>query len=625
MSRPANNEFKYKASQRPSRLNLQCPACLEKLQDPKALPCLHTLCRRGVERLAWRQRRFPSTRVNSARNRSIPAACTCSSPTPDLSSTEDAGLRESTKLMHGHACELGGGAVVICPTCRSESAVTDAQNGLPANALVRRFMRFAPDPLGSRQRCALKQPVARGKRFSLCALCAKSGATVNRCIGDLLSRCTGRRRRQTDTREPYHDRFNRCAEFMLPMAPPGACPLHPTLRINTSCLTCREAVCSSCRLNKHVDHVSSDFSAAKGKELEQTGVILNTLHSEMAKLEHSVNGTLRKSQALSFNTSQVAREVNSFYDGYVRALESRRRELLDEISSFHTEGQKTLSARSSSLEAALARAKSVHEFGKTLLHFGPAMPEVVLPLVEVLDKGARPLVAMSEKEDVSAPAMLSLKFRKDKGDHRGEYVVYGAVQYQADPSMLSAILSFEDAAHPKRFGSMKAARLKFHDSSGHPVYVEPRQVQAMLTSSKLKSTVPAVVTRATDDPFQLRLEFDAKSSGKHALAVALDDQPVLGSPFLFRVRSRKPRCVQRQASAAASPEIRDACWKSPGFLSQSPSDRQLTPGDDDRCALREQEPQSENSFKPCLRTSLNGSDATTDASSRSSRLYQFTV
>ncbi|XP_077536906.1 E3 ubiquitin-protein ligase TRIM45-like isoform X2 [Haemaphysalis longicornis] len=544
MSLPANNEFKYKASQRPSRLNLQCPACLEKLQDPKALPCLHTLCRRGVERLAGRQRRFPSIRVNSARNRSIPAAGTCSSPTLDPSSAEDAGLRESTKLMHVHAWELGGGAVVICPTCRSESAVTDAQNGLPANALVR---RFAPDPLGSRQRCALKQPVARGKRFSLCALCAKSGATVNRCIGDLLSRCTGRRRRQTDTREPHHDRFNRCAEFMLPMAPPGACPLHPTLRMNTSCLTCREAVCSSCRLNKHVDHVSSDFSAAKGKELEQTGVILNTLHSEMAKLEHSVNGTLRKSQALSFNTSQVAREVNSFYDGYVRALESRRRELLDEISSFHTEGQKTLSARSSSLEAALARAKSVHEFGKTLLHFGPAMPEVVLPLVEVLDKGARPLVAMSEKEDVSAPAMLSLKFRKDKGDHRGEYVVYGAVQYQADPSMLSAILSFEDAAHPKRFGSMKAARLKFHDSSGHPVYVEPRQVQAMLTSSKLKSTVPAVVTRATDDPFQLRLEFDAKSSGKHALAVALDDQPVL-------VMTTNVPCVSR----SPSPRIRSS-------------------------------------------------------------------
>lgn len=623
MSSPANNEFKYKASQRPSRLKLQCPACLEKLQDPNALPRLHTPCRLCVERLAKRQRRLPPTRVNSASNRSIPAAC--SSPTPDLSSAENVGSRESTKLMHVDACEQGGGAVVICPTCQSESAVTDAQNGLPANASVRRFLRFAPDLLGSRQRCWLKPPVSRGKRFSLCALGAKGGATVNRCIGDLLSRCTGRRRRPEDTHEPQHNRFNRGAESTLPMVPPGACPSHPTLRIDTFCLTCREAVCSSCRFNKHVDHVSSDLSVAKEKELEQTGVILNTLHSEMAKLEHSVNGTLRKSRALSLNTSQVAREVNSFYDGYVRALEARRRELLDEISTFHTECQKTLSARSSSLEAALARAKSVHEFGKTLLHFGPAMPEVVLPLVKVLDKGARPLVAMGEKEDVSAPAMLSLRFRKDKGDHRGDYVVYGAVQYQTDPSMLSAILSFEGAADTQRSGSLKAARLKFQDSSGHPIYVEPRQVQAMLTSSKLKSTVPAVVTRATDDPFQLRLEFDTKSSGKHALAVMLEDQPVLGSPFLFRVRSRKPLCVQRQTSAAASPEIRAACRKSPGFLSQSLSKRQLTPGDDDPCALREQEPHSESLSKPCLRPSLNGSDATTDASSRSSRLYQFTV
>lgn len=622
MSSPANNEFKYKAPQQQSRLNLQCPACVEKLRGPGALPRLHALCRRCVEKLARCQRRLPPTRVNSARNRSIPAACPCASLTPDLSSTENLGLRESTKPMHVDAYEHGGGAVVICPTCQSESAVTDAQNGLSANVLLR---RFAPDPLGSRQRCGLKQPVSRGKRFSLCALCAKSGTTVNRCIGDLLSRCTGRRRRQEDTRKHPHNRFDRGAESVLPMAPPGACPSHPTLRVDTFCLTCREAVCSSCRLNKHGGHVSSDFSAAKEKELEQTGVILNTLHSNMAKLEHSVHGTLRKSQALSVNTSEVAREVNSFYDGYVRALEARRRELLDEISSFHTECQKTLSARSSSLEAALARAKSVHEFGQTLLHFGPAMPEVVLPLVEVLDKGARPLVAMGEKEDVSAPAMLSLKFRKDKGSHRGEYVVYGAMHYQADSSMLSAVLSFEDADRHQRLGSLKAARLKFQDSSGHPVYVEPGQVQAMLTSSKLKSTVPAVVTRATDDPFQLRLEFDTKSSGKHALAVTLDDQPVLGSPFLFRVRSRKPRCVQRQASAAASPEIRAACRKSPGFLSHSLSKRQLTPGDDDHSALREEEPPSESLSKLRLRPSLNGSDATTDASSRSSRLYQFTV
>ncbi|XP_075525062.1 E3 ubiquitin-protein ligase TRIM45 isoform X2 [Dermacentor variabilis] len=630
MSRPANNEFKYKARDRQNPLSLQCPACLEKLQDPRILPCLHTLCRRCIERLGRYHRRFLSSRVSTPKGVPTRASCTRGTPSNELSATPSCKMHDSAYRQRDGSVEEKADGVIVCPTCQNECTVTATGNEFPANFLVRRFLRSAPDLLGSWQPGSLKQSASQTKRSSLCDLCAKSRAAVNRCVGCLLSCCTRLRRHHTSEnlrgRSAARKTHEADEQTMQSTASPGprACSKHPAYQVDTFCLSCRKAICSSCLLNDHRNHVSSDLSAAKEKELMRTGQLLTRLHSKMSTLEDSANGTLKKSQALSRNASDVTREVNSFYDGYVCALEARRRELLDEIARFQKENQQTLLDRSSTLEAALVRAKSVHEFGKTLLHFGPEMPEVVLPLVEVLDKAARPIVVMDDKEDISMYQPLSLRFRKDREDHREGYLVYGAVSRQADPSTVSAVLSFEDPADSQQLGSLKAVRLKFQDPSGHPIDVEPEQVRAMLISSKSARKTAAVVTRAEDDPLQLRLKFDTRNAGTHALAVTLDDQPLLGSPFLFRVRSRKPRCEGRRCPAAPSLDRTSACRASASFQSQSLCKRQRIPGDSEINVPPEQTPWS-SSPKPFLQSNLNGSDIMTDASSRSSRLYQFTT
>lgn len=630
MSRPANNEFKYKAPDRQNPLSLQCPACLEKLQDPRILPCLHTLCRRCIERLGRYHRRFLSSRVSTARGVPSRASCTRGAPSNLLSAAASCKMHESAYRQGDGSVEERVDGVIVCPTCQNECTVTATENEFPANVLVRRFLRSAPDLLGSWQRGAVKQSASQAKRSSLCDLCAKSRAAVNRCIGCLLSCCTKLRRhhpaenlRGRSATRKTHEADDQTMQSTASVGP-RACSRHPAYQIDTFCLSCRKAICSSCLLNDHRNHVSSDLTAVKEKELTRTGQLLTRLHSKMSYLEDSANGTLKKSQALSRNASDVTREVNSFYDGYVCALEARRRELLDEIARFQKEHQQTLLDRSSTLEAALVRAKSVHEFGKTLLHFGPEMPEVVLPLVEVLDKAARPIVVMDDKEDISAYQPLSLRFRKDREDHREGYLVYGAVSRQADPSMVSAVLSFEDPADGQQLGSLKAVRLKFQNQSGHPIDVEPEQVRAMLISSKSARKSAAVVTRAEDDPLQLRLKFETRNAGTHALAVTLDDQPLLGSPFLFRVRSRKPRCEGRRCPAAPSLERSSACRVSAGFRSQSLCKRQRIPDGGEVNVPPEQTPW-DSSPKPFLQSNLNGSDIMTDASSRSSRLYQFTT
>lgn len=627
MSRPANNEFKYKAPDRQNPLSLQCPACLEKLQDPRILPCLHTLCRRCIERLGRYHRRFLSSKITTAREFPTRASCNHGTPTHALSSRK---MHESSHCQLDGFVEERADSVIICPTCQNECTVTATGNEFPANVLVRRFLRSAPDLLGSCQRGALKQPAPQDKCSSLCDLCSKSRAAVNRCIECLLSCCTRKRRRHTSENPrgrpavlESHDADNKTMQSTAPLGP-RTCSKHPAYQIDTFCLSCRKAICSSCLMKDHRNHVSSELSAVQENELKRTGLLLTRLHLKMSNLENSANGTLKKSQALSRNANDVTREVNSFYDGYVCALEARRRELLDEITRFQKKHQQALLDRSSTLEAALVRAKSVHEFGKTLLHFGPKMPEVVLPLVEVLDKAARPIVVMDDKEDISAYQPLSLRFRKDREDHKEGYLVYGAVSSQADPSMVSAVLSFENATDCQQLGSLKAARLKFQDPSGHPIDVEPEQVRAMVISSKSARKTAAVVTRAEDDPLQLRLTFETRNAGTHALAVTLDEQPLLGSPFVFRVNLRKPLNEGKRRLGAPSLERSSARSPRESFLSQSLRKRQCIPDDREVSVPLEQTPW-DSSPKPFPQCNLNGSDIMTDASSRSSRLYQFTT
>lgn len=630
MSRPANNEFKYKAPDRQNLLSLQCPACLEKLQDPRILPCLHTLCRRCIERLARYHRCFLSWRVSSARDVPTRASFPRGTPTSMRPATSNCKMHASAHCQIDSTVEERAAGVIVCPACQNECTVTATGNEFPANVLVRRFLRPAPDLLGSWQRGALKQYVPRGKRSSLSHLSAKSRAAVNRCIGCVLSCCTRVRQRDNSENPPgrsaarrMNDAENQTTQSTASLEP-QTCSEHPACQIDTFCLSCHKAICSSCLIKDHRNHVSSELSAAQEKELKRTGLLLTRLHLKMSNLEDSASGTLKKSQALSRNATDVTREVNNFYDGYVCALEARRRELLDEIARFQKEHQQTLLDRSSTLEAALVRAKNVHEFGKTLLHFGPKMPEVVLPLVEVLDKAARPIVVMDDKEDILAYQPLSLRFRKDREDHREGYLVYGAVSSQADPSMVSAVLSYENTTDSQHLGSLKVARLKFQDPSGHPIDVEPEQVRAMLISSKSARTTAAEVTRAEDDPLQLRLKFETRNAGTHALAVTLDDQPLLGSPFLFRVKSRRPRCEGNRRLAVPSPEMSSARRASESHLSRSLRKRQCIPDDREIYVPLEQAPWG-SSPKPLMQCNLNGSDTMTDASSRSSRLYQFTT
>ncbi|CAN7938955.1 unnamed protein product, partial [Ixodes hexagonus] len=365
--------------------------------------------------------------------------------------------RPRTRQPAGFTTKSVDPRVVTCPTCETQTALAESPTHLPRNTLVTRFLDGnTGGPLGSRFASTPRQPVARFKRLSsFCDLCAKSTGAVNRCIICVLSLCSfctraHRRQRKTNT----HDLMPLQESSGLPVPKnldvPGRtyCTSHPKCVLDTFCQTCQRTACSQCVLDEHKDHVQNDVNVAKEEELKRTSILLTRLRWKMSRMENWASGTLRNCQTLERNVNSITREVNLFYDGYIEALEARRRDLLEEIARFKRENEKTLRARKDSLDAALVRAKQIHEFGQTLLYFGPHMPEVVLPLVGVLSKGAEPIVSDELGVENGSKSLRTLNFCKDGESPTGQYRVYGSVSSENWPSKTSAVLSFTGTRYP---------------------------------------------------------------------------------------------------------------------------------------------------------------------------------
>ncbi|KAM7303350.1 tripartite motif-containing protein 45 [Ixodes scapularis] len=499
--------FSFNSISTASRLDLLCAACQQRPQDPRILPCLHTLCRHCFERLAVAD----ASRVSDIEHASRKIASV--SPTRDRHSFPSSGYSSSSDFARGEetaapprtAIQLVDFAtrsvdprVVVCPACKTQTALTGPPIQLPPNTLLTRFLDGTPGgPLGSRHGSASRQPASRSKRSSFCDLCTKTTSAVNRCIICVLSLCSfctraHRRQRKTNSHNlmSLQDSCGPTVGKDTEVPRQTYCPTHSKCVLNTFCQTCKKTACDQCILYEHKDHIQNDVNVAKEEELKRTSILLTRLRWKMSRMESSASGTLRNSQTLERNVSSITREVNLFYDGYVEALEARRRDLLEEIAKFRRENENTLRTRKDSLDAALVKARQIHDFGKTLLHFGPEMPEVVLPLVGVLNKGAEPIVSDEGTIEDNSKTLRTLRFCKNGESAKGQYRIYGAVSSENWPSKTSAVLSFNAGSMARRENPVGVAHLEFRDSSGHPTCVEPEQVQVVLTSATSRRLVP---------------------------------------------------------------------------------------------------------------------------------------
>ena len=266
---------------------LTCPLCLNRFDDPKILPCLHSFCRKCLEDLFRRER--------------------------------------------GH---------LRCPTCKTN--VDSGIDCLPSNLFIPNIL----DVMGSHD--DYEEPLDGERIPRMCNSCddvSKATSRCTNCSEYLCDNCVSAHQRVRLTKDHFIVRlaFNNATTStklqpsptpLQPVSsdrPSSFCEKHEKEVLRLFCDSCSQAICRECTMVEHVGHSFIYLQDAVDNAKTVTLKLLSDAKAGLKAIEDSMQQTQTMSQHVDLRAQSVASEIRATTRRYMSALEERERELLNRV------------------------------------------------------------------------------------------------------------------------------------------------------------------------------------------------------------------------------------------------------------------------------------------------------
>ncbi|XP_058536591.1 E3 ubiquitin-protein ligase TRIM56 [Ochotona princeps] len=296
---------------------LACKICLEQLQVPKTLPCLHTYCQQCLAQLADSGHiRCPECRETVP----VPPAGVAAFKTNFFVN----GLLDLVKARGDlHA---GKPACALCPL------VGGTSTGGPATA---RCLDCADD---------LCQACADGHR------CTRQ--THSHRVVDLVGYRAG-----------WYDEEARERQA-------AQCPQHPGEALRFLCQPCSQLLCRECRLDPHLDHPCLPLAEAVRARRPGLEELLAGVDRNLAELEVARTAEKDALARLREQAARVGLQVEEAAEGVLRALLSQKQEVLGQLRAHVEAAEEASWERLAELEGREQVAKAAAAFARRVLSLG---------------------------------------------------------------------------------------------------------------------------------------------------------------------------------------------------------------------------------------------------------------
>lgn len=296
---------------------LACKICLEQLQVPKTLPCLHTYCQQCLAQLADSGHiRCPECRESVP----VPPAGVAAFKTNFFVN----GLLDLVKARGDlHA---GKPACALCPL------VGGTSTGGPATA---RCLDCADD---------LCQACADGHR------CTRQ--THSHRVVDLVGYRAG-----------WYDEEARERQA-------AQCPQHPGEALRFLCQPCSQLLCRECRLDPHLDHPCLPLAEAVRARRPGLEELLAGVDRNLAELEVARTAEKDALARLREQAARVGLQVEEAAEGVLRALLSQKQEVLGQLRAHVEAAEEASWERLAELEGREQVAKAAAAFARRVLSLG---------------------------------------------------------------------------------------------------------------------------------------------------------------------------------------------------------------------------------------------------------------
>ena len=291
-----------------SREDLACAICLDRLKEPKLLPCFHTYCKACLEGL----------------------------------------LRKSKNEQ------------ITCPQCRSTHPLpTGGAGGFPDDRVLENALDLY----------TLKESQANDAALP-CSMCTEDDPSVAHCstCGKFLCDfCAKAHRRQVSFRDHKVVTLDQLsADAVKLLERPRYCSHHPEETLKLYCNTCQALICRDCSIVDHRDHrfnFAKDARSEVQLQLEQA-----TKGVTVKQQEFKAHLAFIKEAEKTRNTYSVtlSQQVNEAFDSFIRSLELLRKQLLGKETVAKVSDMKQIWAQQQSIEMTLANIASGLRYAERL-------------------------------------------------------------------------------------------------------------------------------------------------------------------------------------------------------------------------------------------------------------------
>ena len=305
------------------RQEATCAICLELLDDPKSMPCLHTYCKKCLmEALAKRPH------------------------DPDLPQDRPA---------------------INCPLCRAEVALSDQGiESLPTNFSATHLVETVQ-----------LQDNFEQNKTQKCNSCTECDAIASCCECGGFFLCEGCfkvHKQLPSTKNHSMVSLNQLMQSNTPALAANKsllCPRHPQELLKLFCEDCEELVCRDCVLVRHKTHnynfiddiIEKEKASLQDVTLEELQAILNTTQKAITGVEQM------QAEVLSCNDQRVT-EINKISQEIADMLNDRKRIFLAEVHGVTKDDLCPLQKQQEDLVTLKENIKSCHDFTQKILHDG---------------------------------------------------------------------------------------------------------------------------------------------------------------------------------------------------------------------------------------------------------------
>lgn len=300
-------------------LQLTCGICKSRYTDPRLLPCLHSFCNLCIKTL------------------------------------------DSFILQGSTARESNRNAIILCPTCNTESAQPSSANGeFPVDFLLQKALLY--DSFDSHN------------DNLTCELCTDDAKAVSRCIECMVNICgfccqAHKRQKKTANHNVVSFLEARRRSYQQ-LQCPVHCPKHQQEELKFYCETCDYSVCRDCCLVEHREHLVEYVDDVGAHHKKVLNSLLSRLEPHIATVKEGIDASDKLEVSIAERATSIEVDIHQYFEDYIKALHKHKRTLLQNVTQISASRTKAVQSQKLQFQQILGDLQHTYEITSTALQDG---------------------------------------------------------------------------------------------------------------------------------------------------------------------------------------------------------------------------------------------------------------